>query len=103
MRERQFGLGQADEIDGLVRRHGHRERLRVGQPDVLRGEDHEAAGDEPRVLASREHLGEPVHRRIGIAAAAALDERRDRVVVLVFVRIVPDAALAREGLQLGRG
>ena len=52
-------------------------------PDVFAGEDHEAAGDEARVLAGGEHAGEPVEPGVGVAAADRLDERRDDVVVIV--------------------
>ena len=36
-------LGQTDVFHGVRRRVGHEERLRIGEADVLRREDHEPA------------------------------------------------------------
>ena len=83
VREVELRLGQPDELDGPRRGVGDEERLRVGEPDVLRREDHEPARDEARVLAGLEHPREPVEPGVGIGAADALDERRHDVVVLV--------------------
>ena len=102
MRQRQLRFGQADEIDRLLRRDRERQRLGIGQADILRRQDDEAPRNEPRVLASRQHLGQPVQRGIGVAPAAAFDEGGDRVVVFVLVGIVANAPLAREGLQFRR-
>ena len=83
MGEVELRLGQPDVLDRVRRGGGQRERERVGHADVLGREDHEPAGDEPRVLAGFEHAREPVEPRVGIRAADALDERGDDVVVLV--------------------
>ena len=56
---------------------------RVGHADVLAGEDDHPAGDEPGVLAGLQHPRQVVHRGLRIAAAHALDERADHVVVVV--------------------
>jgi len=74
----------------MMRGHGKWQRLRIGQADVLRRQDDQAARDKARVLVAGEHLGEPVQRGVRIAAAAALDEGGDRVVVFVLVGIVAD-------------
>ena len=100
MRQGVLGLGQPDEIHRMMRRDRQGQRLRIGQPDILARQDHEAARDETRVLPAGEHLRQPVHRRIRIAAAATLDEGGDRIVVLVLVGIVTNPPLAREHLEL---
>ena len=66
------------------------QRLRVGHADVLAGEDHDPAGDEPGVLAGHQHPGQPVQRRVRVGAAHALDERAGHVVVRVAVPVVAD-------------
>ena len=53
-----------------------------------------------RVLAGRDHRREPVERRVGIVAAQALDERRDRVVVAVAGPVVGEHPLLRGGLDV---
>ena len=52
-------------------------------------------GDEPRVLAALQHPRQPVDRRIGVAAAHALDEGGDGVVVGVAGAVVDDGAPRR--------
>ena len=52
-------------------------------PDVLAGEDDEAAGDEAGVLPGLEHAGQPVEAGVGVGAPDRLDEGGDDVVVLV--------------------
>ena len=102
MRQREFRFGQANEVAGVMRRDRERQRERIGEADVLGGENHESTRDEPRVFTAGKHFGQPVHRCVGIAAAAALDENGNRIVVLVFVRVVADPPFARENLQFGR-
>ena len=86
-------LGKPDPIQRL--RCGDRdgERPRVGVPDVLGRADDQPPGDEPRVLAGRDHRSQPVQGSIGIVAAEALDERRDRVVVAVAGSVVGEDPL----------
>ena len=40
------------------------QRGRVGQPDVLAGQDDQPAGDEPGVLPCRDHPGQVVQRGV---------------------------------------
>ena len=82
------GFGESDEFAGLLRGHRDEEAARVGQPDVLAGRDDQAPGDETDVLAGMEHLGQPVKRGIGIAAADAFDESAYRVIVGIVIGIV---------------
>lgn len=67
---------------------GQQQRIGVGQTDVLRGEDHQPAGDEARFFASGQHPRQIVDGRVGIAAANRFDEGRDDVVVLFAVFVV---------------
>ena len=63
-------------------------RGRIGIAHVLAGQDHQPPGEEPHVFAPFEHPGQPVEGRVGIAAANALDQRADRVVMRVAVAVV---------------
>ena len=100
--EREEPLRHADEVDGLLGGDGDLERLRVGEPDVLGGEDDEAAGDEERVLAALEHAGEPVERGVGVGAAEGLDEGGDDVVVPVAGAVVERGAVLERLFDVGR-
>ena len=64
--EVELRLGQPDELHGAGRGIGHEQARRVGEADVLAGEDHQAAGDEASVLAGFEHAGEPVERGVRV-------------------------------------
>jgi hypothetical protein len=70
-----------------------RERLRIGETDVLAREAHHATREIERILARREHPAEPVERRVGVALAQRLVERRDEVEVLL-ARLVVEHDLA---------
>jgi len=98
--ERVVRLRHADEMRRLLRRARDDESLRVGETHVLAGEDDDAARDEHRVLARVDHAHEPVQRGIGIRPANALDERRDRVVVLVTGAVVEKGAALQRVLHL---
>ena len=68
----ELGLGQAHELDGPGGGVGHHQGQRVGHADVLAGQDDQAPGDEPGVLARLEHAGQPVEAGVGIRAPDAL-------------------------------
>ena len=86
--ERDPSLRHADERDGVGGGDGDRQCLRVGEPDVLGGRDHQTARDEARVLPRLDHASEVVHRGIQVGTADRLDERADHVVVLVALTVV---------------
>jgi len=88
--ERVVRLRHPDEVRGLLRGTRDHQGLRIGEANVLPGEDDDAPGDEHRVLAGVDHAHEPVERRVGVGAADALDERRDRVVVLIAGAVVQE-------------
>ena len=96
-------------LDRMRRRDRDEERTRVGVADVLGGEDDHAAGDEARILASREHRGQVVDRGVRVRGPHRLDEGRGEVVVRVAALVVDERALPRgvldvllgEGLALG--
>jgi hypothetical protein len=80
-------------LDGLSRRDRDEQRARVGVADVLARGDHDAAREEPRILAALEHRGEVVHRGVGVAPAHRLDERGREIVVAVARAVVPKGTL----------
>ena len=80
-------------MHGLLAGDGDDQRLRVGEADVLGGEDDHAPHDEQRVLAGLDHAGQPVERGVGVGAAQGLDEGADRVVVGVALAVVEVGAV----------
>ena len=86
--ERELASGMPTCSTACGRRDRHRERARVGVADVLGGEHHHPADDEPRVLAALEHHRQVVQRRVRVRAARRLDPGRDRVVVAVARAVV---------------
>ncbi len=97
LRQVELCLGQPDVLDRLGGGHRHEQRLRIRHADILAGEDHHPAGDEPGVLAGLEHPRQPVDGGVGVRAAHRLDERADDVVVVV----APVAERARAERRLG--
>jgi len=91
------GLGHPDEVRGLLGRARDDERLRVRETHVLPREDHDAPRDEHRILTRVDHPHEPIQSGVGVGSADALDERRDRVVVLVARAVIEERA-ALQGL-----
>ena len=105
VRQRNARLGHPDKLHRLLRRHRHHQRLRIGHPHVLARADHDPPRDEPDILPGVKHLRQPVNRRVGVAPAHALDERADRVVMLVAVpvvyhRLALDALLGHRHVQV---
>jgi len=88
MGEQQLGLGHPDKLDRACCRVRDEERRRIGHADILACADHDAAGDEARVLAGHDHLRHPVEGGVGIRAAHRFDKRAGGVVVLVAVGVV---------------
>jgi hypothetical protein len=74
--QRDPGLRQADQLDDLRGGHAHRQRGRVGHPDIFGGVDHQPAGDEPRILTGLDHPGQIVHGRVDVTAADRLRARK---------------------------
>jgi len=72
----------------------------LGQADVFGGEDDEASRDEHHVLSGLQHSGHPVDGRVRVAAADALDEGRDDVVVLVPGAVVEQVSLLHRALHM---
>ena len=73
------------------------ERLRIGQSNVLRRQDDDAARDKERVFASLDHPHQPVDCRVGVGVAHRLDEGGDSVVVGI-ARLVVGGSAALEHL-----
>ncbi len=78
-------LRHADALNGLVCGNSSGEGPRVRIAHVLARRDHDPPGDKERVLSRSDHFCQPVYRCIGIASTHALDERGDRVIMLVLV------------------
>ena len=57
MSQRDAGLGETNELDGLLRGNSQCEGQGIGQSDILTGKDHQASCDESQFLPSMEHLG----------------------------------------------
>ena len=62
--ERQFALGRAEKVVGVLGRVRDNQRLRIGKPDILDRHAHDAARQIERVLAGIEHAGEIVECRV---------------------------------------
>ena len=85
---------------GLLRGDRDGQGLGIGEADVLGGEDDQAPRHEHHVLTRLQHPGHPVDGRVGIAAAHALDQRRDDVVVLVAGAVIEQVPLLQRLLDL---
>src|SRR5574341_100173 len=81
-------FGQPDPLEGFGAGRRDDDAVRLGQPDILPGQDQQAAHDETRVFPGHDHLRQPEQRRVRVGAAHRLDEGADRVVVLVEALIV---------------
>ena len=83
---------QTDPVEGLGGGDDQRQGPRVGEADVLAGEDDHAAEDEPRILPGVDHAGHPVQGGVRIRAPHRLDEGADRVEVVVALLVVENGA-----------
>jgi len=99
--ERVVALRHPDEMHGLLCRGREDERLRVGKADILSSEDHQATGDEHRILARVDHPDQPVERTIRVGPAKALDEGGDGVVVRVTGAVIHQRASLKCVLHRG--
>ena len=98
---RQFALGRAEKIVGVLRGVGDDQRLRIGKPDVLHRHAHDAAREIERILAGIEHAGEIIERGVGIGAAHRFVQRADQIVVAVLRLVVDRRAALHDLLQGG--
>ena len=103
LRQVDAAFGIADDLGRLEGGRSHQKRVGIGVADILRCGDEHAPRDELGVLSPVDHAGEPIERRIRIAAAHGLDERGDDVVVHVLVLVVRQAAMRRGGAHLVLG
>ncbi len=79
---------QADEGKGLHGRGRHYDPHRVGQADILPGQDDQAAQDEARVFPGVQHFRQPVQGGVRVGAAHRFDEGADRVVMGIPILVV---------------
>ena len=80
----------AHKLCGLMRRDGQDEGHRVRQPHILRRANHDPPRNKSRVFPRMNHLGEPVERRVGIAAPHRFDECGNSVVMRVAISVIDD-------------
>ena len=66
LRQGNAGLRHADLVHDLEAGVGQQQSVGIGQADVLGRQDAQAPGDEKRVLATGEHAGQPIDRRIRV-------------------------------------
>jgi len=85
-------LWQADTIVCCCCRLHNTQRVGIGHTHVFAGQDEETAQYEARILPGVDHLRQPVQSRVGIRAAHRLDERADRVKVIVALAVVQHGA-----------
>jgi hypothetical protein len=86
-------FGHADEMCRLLRGDRNRQRPRIGQADVLAGQNDQATRDEHQVLAGLEHARQPVQGCIRIGAAHGFDEGTDGVVMRIAGLVVDEQPL----------
>ena len=96
-------LRQPDVVEGLGRGHRDLQRPGIRVAHVLRRRDDQPPGDEPRVLAGRDHRRQPVQGGVGVVAPQALDERGDGGVMAVARAVVGEDPLLGGGLDVGQG
>ena len=84
----------ADLIHRVERGVGKQQRIGVGIADILACQDQHTPGNEFHVFAAGDHACQPVHSRVGVAAADRFDEGGDDVVMLLAFFIVEGDAFA---------
>ena len=89
LRDREFALGRAEKVVGVLRGVADHQRLRIGEADILDRHAHHAAREIERVLAGIEHAREIIERGVRIGAAHRFVQRRDQIVMAVL-RLVVD-------------
>ena len=83
-----LGLRHADPLAGQGAGDRQADRLRVRVANILRGADHDPAGDEFGVLPRLQHPGQIIDGGVGVRSPHALDKGGDRVVVVVAALVV---------------
>ena len=91
--EDDLGLRHPDPLHRLGSGHRHADRLGIRVPHILGSTDHDPPGNELHILPGVEHPGQVIDRRVRIGAPHALDERGDRVIVVIAVLIIADRPL----------
>ena len=99
--EHERAFRHPDQVCRLLGCNRERQRLRIGESDILGGEDDDPPGDEHRVFAGFEHSREPVDRCVRVGPAHRFDERGDGVEVRVSAFVIGQRSLsdARHGLN----
>ena len=110
LRQGNASLRHADLVHDLEAGVGQQQGVGIGQADVLGRQDAQAPGDEERVLATGQHAGQPIDRRIRVRAPDTLDEGGNDVVMHlpafvvdsnILLEAVSDGFVADDDLRLG--
>ena len=86
--EDDLALRHSDPLHRLRRAHRDHKRIRIRISDILGSADHDPAGNKLHILTCIQHSGQVIDRRIRVRSTHALDECRDRIVVVIPVMIV---------------
>jgi hypothetical protein len=97
--ERELAFGRAQALVDLRGVDRDFQRARIGEPDVLARHADHAAGEVARIDASVEHAYQPVERRVRVASANALVQRRDLVVVVLAALVEAPPGALRHGVH----
>ena len=100
--DRQFALGAAEELVGVLGGEALDQRLRIGEADVLDRGAHQAAQHEQRLLARDQHPRQVIQRGLRVRAAQRFVQRRDEVVVPFAVLVVDRDPALEEVAERGR-
>ena len=83
----QPGFRQADQLQGLGRRHRLDHGLGIGQADVLGGMGDEPPTDDPGVHAPVDQPGKPGDGCVAVPAPQAFAEGGEHIVILLLVAL----------------
>ena len=96
-------LRHPDKIDRLHGRNRYLQRMRVCIAHILRCTDDNPPRNKFRVFPCINHLRQIIQSRIGVRAAHALDERGNRIIMVVPILIIIQRALLDALLCLLQG
>ena len=92
-------LRHADQMTGLIDRHGDFQRVRIGKAHVLAGKAGQSSRDIERILPCLQHPRQPVDCRVRVGIAHGFVQRGDQIIMLLAVFIIKKGFLGRTLLQ----
>ena len=96
-------LRHPDKIDRLHGRNRHLQSVRICIAHILRCTDDNSPRNKFRVFPCINHFRQIIQSRIGVRAAHALDERGNRIIMVVPILIIIQRALLDALLRLLQG